>query len=423
MAVSNFTLSALKIFSPTSLIDGNLEFFEMMRYDTKQFRADPIIEKEDLLEVFKNKNKISKELKNRFFEFLEKLDSSLFLKDSDNEISEVNWKRIDSFCNLMRYAERSNERKIRWELYQQYVKGNLSISIKDISLNLKLFKIKNIEKIIKKILHDESKSGLSTEFDGKTITINHYLGDKIISHYLIDALEEPSRRSRGELEQSILELVDEGSYSNQEIAKTFDVDDTMVSKTMSKLKEKNKIVLSSFGPRGTRYFSTNCDNCPFGTNKESCKKETISFIVNSFHEEYGIDLSLADLADVESNQALLKIKRILMNARKEKSTKMEKNIGVNLDKILGRVVENSLELSIPKKSNEIPQIKMKVNSEIANLPLLYQLGLSKGAKSGVLLVDRILKHAMSSVKKEDRLRIKKHANEEVNKFLQEIGIC
>jgi hypothetical protein len=29
---------------------------------------------------------------------------------------------------------------------------------------------------------------------------------------------------------------------------------------------------------------------------------------------------------------------------------------------------------------------------------------------------------MSSVKKEERLRIKKQANEEVNKFLKEIGI-
>ena len=101
---------------------------------------------------------------------------------------------------------------------------------------------------------------------------------------------------------------------------------------------------------------------------------------------------------------------------------MEQNLGANLDKIFGRVVENSLELSVPRKITKIPQIKVKVNPEIANLPLLYQLGLSKGAKSGVQLVDRILKHAMSSVKKEDRLRIKKHANEEINKFLKEIGL-
>ena len=423
MGVSNYALSALKVFPPTSLIDGNLEFMEMMRYDTKQFRADSVIEKDDLLEIIKNKkSKVPQDIKKQFFEFLKKLDTSLFLKDSEDDVSEVNWKRIDNFCNLMRYSERSNERKIRWELYHQYVRGNQTISIKDVESNLKSFKIKNIEKLVQKILRDESKSGLNTNFDGKKITINHYVGDKIVSHYFVDALEEPSRRSRGELEESILELIDEGSYSNQEIAKTLDVDETMVSKSMHKLKEKDKIVLSSFGQRGTRYFTTNCDNCPFGTTKESCKKEALSFIINSFHDDYGIDLSIDDLDDVESNQALLKMKRIILNAKKEKTTKMEQNLGTNLDKILGRVVENSLELSVPRKTAKIPQIHVKVNSEIANLPLLYQLGLSKGAKSGVRLVDRILKHAMSSVKKEDRLRIKKHANEEVNKFLKEIGI-
>lgn len=423
MGVSNHTLSALKIFPPTSLIDGNLEFMEMMRYDTKQFRADPVIEKDDLFEILKNKKgNISQGIKKNFVEFLKKMDAALFLKESGNDISEVNWKRIDNFCNLMRYAERSNERKIRWELYHQYISGKQTIDIKDVASNLKLFKIKNIEVQIQKIIRDESKSGLNTDFDGKKITINHYAGDKIVSHYFVDALEEPSRRSRGELEESILELLDEGSYSNQEIAKTLAVDDTMVSKSMHKLKEKDKIILSSFGQHGTRYFTTNCDNCPFGTNKESCKKESMSFIISSFHDDYGIDLSINDLADVESNQALLKMKRIIMNAKKEKSTKMEQNLGVNLDKILGRVVENSLELMVPGKPKKIPQIKVKVGSEIANLPLLYQLGLSKGAKSGVQLVDKILKHAMSSVKKEDRLQIKKHANEEINKFLKEIGI-
>jgi len=423
MGVSNYTITALKVFQPYSLIDGNLEFMEMMKYDTKQFRADSVIEKEDLIEIIKHKkNKIPKDIKKQFLEFLKKLDSALFLKDSGDEITEVNWKRIDEFCNLMRFSERSNERKIRWELYHQYIHGKQTIFIKDISSNLQLFKIKNIEKIVGKIIKDEAKSGFNSTFEGKKIIINHFAGDKIVAHYFLDALEEPTRRSRGELEESILKLIDEGSYSNQEISKTLVVDETMVSKSMNKLKEKNKIVLSSFGQRGTRYFTTNCDNCPFGTTKESCKKEALSFIIKSFQDDYGIELSIDDLADVESNQALLKMKRIIMNAKKEKTTKMEQNLGINLDKLLGRVVENSLELMVPRKTTKIPQIKIKVDSDIVNLPLLYQLGLSKGAKSGVQLVDRILKHAMSSVKKEERLRIKKHANEEVNKFLKEIGI-
>lgn len=423
MGVSNYTLTALKVFPPTSLLDGNLEFMEFMRYDTKIFRSNPIIEKDDLFENLKQKKiKSIKNFKKPFNDFIKKLDAALFLKDYDDEITEINWKRIDEFCNLMRYAERSNERKLRWELYHQYIQGKQKISLKEIVSNLESFKIKNIEKLIRKILRDESKSGFDSSFDGKQIIINHFVGDKIVAHYLIDALEEPSRRSRGELEELILELIDEGSYSNQEIAKTLQVDETMVSKSMHKLKDKNKIVLSSFGRRGTRYFTTNCDNCPFGTTKDSCKKEALAFIISSFRDDFGIELSLDDFIDVESNQALLKMKRIILNAKKEKTTKMEQNLGSNLEKFLGRVVENSLELSVPKKHAKIPQIQVKVNSEISNLPLLYQLGLSKGAKSGVQLVDRILKYTMSSVKKEERLRIKKHANEEINKFLNEIGI-
>ena len=423
MGVSNYTLTALKIFPPSSLVDGNLELMEFMRHDTKPFRADPVIEKDDLIEILKLKKiKSIKNIKKQFYDFTKKLDSALFVKNSGDDITEVNWKRIDEFCNLLRFSERSNERKIRWELYHQYVQGKQFISLKDITSNLQVFKIKNIEKLIKKILKDESKSGFDAVFDGKQITINHFIGDKIVAHYFVDALEEPSRRSRGELEEDILELIDEGSYSNQEISKLFQVDETMVSKAMAKLKEKNKIILSSFGQRGTRYFTTNCENCPFGTTKDSCKKEALSFIISSFHNDYGIDLSIDDFTDVESNQALLKMKRIIMNAKKEKTTTMEQNIGTNLDKLLGRVVENSLELSVPKKLSKIHQIQVEVGSEIANLPLLYQLGLSKGAKSGIQLMDRILKHTMSSVKKEERLKIKKHANEEINKFLKEIGI-
>ena len=222
-------------------------------------------------------------------------------------------------------------------------------------------------------------------------------------------------RSKGELEEEILKLVDEGSYSNQEISKTLSVDETMVSKAMHRLKENNKIVLSSFGDRGTRYFTTNCDNCPFGTTKTSCRKEALSYIINSFNDDFGIELSANDFEEVESNQALLKIKRIMMNSQKEKTTKLEKNLGKNLDKFLGRAVDEFIELKIPSKSPKIPQIEVKIMPKMANLPLLYQLGLSKGAQSGVQLIDRILKYTMSSVKKEDRLRIKKHANEEVDR--------
>ena len=66
MGVSNYTLTALKVFPPTSLVDGNLELMEFMRYDTKIFRSNPIVEKDDLMDILKQKKAKSKNLKKQF---------------------------------------------------------------------------------------------------------------------------------------------------------------------------------------------------------------------------------------------------------------------------------------------------------------------------------------------------------------------
>jgi hypothetical protein len=65
---------------------------------------------------------------------------------------------------------------------------------------------------------------------------------------------------------------------------------------------------------------------------------------------------------------------------------------------------------------------MVVNKNLSNLPLLYQLGLKKGAQGGIHLMDEMLRLASKSVKKEDRLKIKKHALHEANNFLKNIGL-
>lgn len=106
-----------------------------------------------------------------------------------------------------------------------------------------------------------------------------------------DAIEEHSRRSPGELEEEILKLIDERFYSNQEISQALLIDEGLVSRTLRKLREQDKIVLSSFGQKGSRYFTTNCDNCPFGITKDSCKKEAISHIATAFMQDFALDLS------------------------------------------------------------------------------------------------------------------------------------
>ena len=430
MGLSNLNLAALRVFPPRSILNNTLGLFEFLKYETKQFRDETIVSKDDLLDAMAKSSKIKASLKSKKsniskeFEILSKeLDRTLFIKNSKDEISDIKWKQIDKFCGLLRLIERSDERKIRWALYHIFTSGTTNITKSKIAELLNDFKIKNTDKIISKILKVETLSGLDAEFDGKTFVINHEPGDKLVSHYLADAIEEPSRRSPGELEQEILELIDEGSYSNQEISQALLIDEGLVSRTISKLREEDKIVLSSFGKRGARYFTTNCDNCPFGTTKSSCRKEALSYIITSYSQDFGLDLTANDFDSVETNQALLKIKRITMMARKEKNTKLERNMGENLSVLLSKVVDKFTEVESPdKKSPDLPDIKIQIDSNISNLPTLYQLGLKKGAQGGIHLMDEMLHLASKSIKKEDRIKIKKHALEETNKFLKNMGL-
>jgi len=430
MGLSISNLAGLRVFPPVSLLDKSLEFFEFLRYETKPFRDDDVLLKGEFLEMLSKSTKtpqLSKikksELVKLFEKFTKDLDKTLMIKNSKEEITDIKWNQIDDFCKLLRLIERSDERKIRWALYHVCASGNLSITKEKLSELLKYFKIKNLDKLINKIIKAETLSGLDAKYDGEIFVINHEKDDKIVSHYLSDAIEEQSRRSPGELEEEILNLLDEGSYSNQEISQALLVDEGLVSRTIGKLRDSDKIILSSFGQRGARYFTTNCDNCPFGTTKASCKKEAISYIATAFMHDFNLDLSANDFDSVDTNQALLKIKRIVMNARKEKTTKLEMNISENLDILLSKVVDAFTEIESPDTKNPaLPDISMQTKSNMANLPLLYQLGLKKGAHGGINLMDEMLHLVSKSIKKEDRLKIRKHALTESNKFLKHIGL-
>ena len=429
MGLEPSNLSGLRVFPPISIKNRTLEFFEFLKYETKSFRNETILPKEDLMNAITNSSKIKQvskikksELTKQFEDFLKELDRALFVKNSKTELSDIKWMRIDSFCSLLRLIERSDERKIRWALYHLFAANNVKISITKLTELLNDFKIKNMEKIITKILKAETLSGLDAKYDGEFFVINHERNDKLVPHYLSDAIDEQSRRSPGELEEEILELIDEGSYSNQEISQTLQIDEGLVSRTIAKLRKQDKIILSSFGQRGTRYFTTNCENCPFGTTKASCKKESISYLAEAFMHDFGLNLSANDFDSIETNQALLKIKRIVMMARKEKNTKLERNLGENLAILLSKVVDKFTEIETPDKKITLSEIKMNVPADMAKLPLLYQLGLKKGAQGGIRLVDEMLHLASKSIKKEDRLKIKKYALIESNKFLKNIGI-
>lgn len=429
MGLSKASLIGLKIFEPSSILTNDLDFLETLKFETKDFRGQDYLEKEKFLDLFLKRIKSVKPKKiipnaktqkqKLLEEFFKKLDKTLMIKNEDLTINEINWERIDDFCSTLRRIERSDERKVRWALYYLWRQGKSKISVDDISEKLKGCSVKDFSKNVRKILKDEVSSGLVGDFDGKTLNINHEINDKLVWHYLGDEIQEESRRSPGDVEKEILQLIDEGSYSATEIADILKIDEATISRAFSKLRKNEKIVLSSFGDRGSRYYTTNCQNCPFGTTKEACRKEALAYIIEYFQTSFGVDLSSHDFEEIEQNQALLKIKRIVSFAKKEKNTKLERSITLGLADLFGTAVDKSLE--IVGNTSSPDDIRLKVNDRLSRLPVLFHLGLYKGAQTSNDVINQIMK-STKSITKEDRIRIKNQVEDHPKKFLGYTGL-
>jgi len=306
--------------------------------------------------------------------------SQIFYIVQSDLLEDIKWEKITEICNILRKIETSNEKKIRWALLFLLSKGN-QIQIDDLKQLVVNFKISNVERLLEKIIKTETNSGLDVKFDGIKLVMD--TEQKLSEHYIADAIEEKSRRSPGEIEKEILELLDEGSYSNQEISNIIDIDEAVVSRVMTKLRNQNKLVLSSFGNKGFRYYTTNCQNCPFGKTLSSCRKDAISDIVNAIKDAHGVELTSQDFENIESNQALLNIKRTVTMSKKYTMTKLESNMYENFEKLLQMIVKNSIDIKHEKnqKGTEIV-----VSPNMSKLPKIFQIGLKIGIEYEIQLM-------------------------------------
>ena len=71
MGLSSVSLMGLQKFEPSSLVQ-TLQFFEFLKYDSKSFRSQDIIYRDELLESLKSNQKFksSKNLKKTFDDYL-----------------------------------------------------------------------------------------------------------------------------------------------------------------------------------------------------------------------------------------------------------------------------------------------------------------------------------------------------------------
>ena len=415
MALSSSVMESLKTLEPDILNSSSFSFFEFFKYDLDDLRNEKILLKKDLIERYKKsvrqkQKPLPNTLKNDFYTFTKTLGKLRLVDDLDDMLDDIKWEKITEICNILRKIETSNEKKIRWALLFLLSKET-EILVDDLKLLLVNFKIQNIERLLGKIIKTEVDSGLDVKFEGKKLVIG--TEQRLAEHYIADAIEEKSRRSPGEIEKEILELLDEGSYSNQEISQIIDVDEAVVSRVMTKLRNQNKLVLSSFGNKGFRYYTTNCQNCPFGKTLSSCRKDAISDIVNTFKDAHGVDLTSQDFEGIESNQALLNIKRTVTMSKKFTMTKLESNMYENFEKLLQTVVKNSIEIKHDKRTKSR---ELVISPNMSKLPKIFQIGL----KIGIQYEIQLMKNLVNEAKKEQSSEILSKMIKDSNKILQSL---
>jgi len=422
MGLSDENALALRVFTPSTLLEPSLGFLQFLAWSEDDM-VESLIEEKTLIGNFykfsldmaddkkdlKNKKSI---LSSTAKEIIKKLYTVGFLGYHKNYVQEINWKKIGNFYNLLKHIEKSDERKMKWAIYH-YLENKQSKKTKnpmnDIQELVKELKISNLKKLSSKILKTHT---------GKAIATLQMMMDpdiplpKSVRRNLIDDLEFTSRRSPGELDDDILELLDQGSYSNQELSILLDTSKALISKAMNRLKSSNEIVLSSHGTRGSHFYTTNCDNCPFAKDIVSCRYDAEKSIKNSLKTKFNFLISDDDLKPIETNQAVLKIKSILDNTEKQQP-KMEQNINQNLDVLFASIMNNHTQNEISKSKG---QAYVSLNGMLENMPILYILGFLHGQKYGMSFMDTFLGQALKDkIPKKERLKFEKDIVNEYNK--------
>lgn len=96
---------------------------------------------------------------------------------------------------------------------------------------------------------------------------------------VIERIELPLRLHPGFAASQCLSLIDINSLSLTELSEITKVDKSTISRSLKRLSEADFIVLTKRkGPFGELYYITNCDNCPFGKDKQECRNEAVKLI-------------------------------------------------------------------------------------------------------------------------------------------------
>jgi DNA-binding transcriptional ArsR family regulator len=211
---------------------------------------------------------------------------------------------------------------------------------------------------------------------------------------VIERIELPLRLSPGFAASQCLSFIDANSLSLTELSEITKVDKSTISRTLKRLSEADLIVLMKRkGPFGELYYITNCDNCPFGKDKEECRSEAVKLIEKTM-KELVPSLTIPEIDWQRfSNHSLVKLATELGWFKVEKDVKADikdyKELCSQVLRPLLSPILDTLEKRAILMANEQGWVdKARIMSSLdekgKELPFLYFLGVKQTVESNLV---------------------------------------
>lgn len=208
---------------------------------------------------------------------------------------------------------------------------------------------------------------------------------------LIEKIEVPLRLRRGQVEYVCLSLLERNSLSLTELAEITGADKSTISRTLKRLMEDERVILTGKGPFGEIYLITNCNNCPFGTDKRECQDEVIKTI-KKIMKHLGLATPQVDWQRF-SNHALMKLATKLIQAKTEKTLKSDIKEYMELCSQVFRPLLSPMLETLEKRAvlmtdehGWIDEVKIysSIDEKGKGLPFLYFLGVKQALESDLV---------------------------------------
>lgn len=206
---------------------------------------------------------------------------------------------------------------------------------------------------------------------------------------LIEKIEMPVRLPAGEADFTCVRLLDTAHLSATEIVGITGIDKSTISRALKRLSNEDFIKLTGKkGPYGEIYYTTNCDNCYFGKDKEECRDETVAELEKILKERKmkSIEIDWSEF----SNQTLNRLLYNLTSLRAEKFTKQDIRgwirlwdnlLAANLEKIMDALEARAIRMVDKEGWIDEERISELIDEKSENLPLIYLLGIKHALKS------------------------------------------